>query len=257
MKAYSEQIKGIDFGVIENSANAAEALAALNNNIPTDGGFLEIIAGSKDIDKWGAKLVTFGQKLKLYQNEVQGINSIVIDGSVNAASALVALNDKLPQSGGVFSWFTGDKSMDKWGENLVTFGRKFKEYFKEVNQINFGVITNFTSGVNAVIDMTKRIQNEVDIGSLNKFTDALKNLGKVIKGLPDKKTVTFEIKQTTRVQTSIDSVPIISWKSYASGGFPRGQLFVARKGQELVGSIGVEQQLPTTTKLLKPCQGAL
>jgi hypothetical protein len=240
LKRYSENIEGINFKAVEESAIAAESLAELNRLLPRDGGFIQAITGNKDISLWGAKLVTFGQKFKQYHNEIKGVTPNVITESANAASALVALNNQLPQSGGMFSWFTGDKSMDKWGKNLVTFGRKFKEYFMEISQVDFGVITSSTSGINVVIDMAKRIQDELNIGALNKFIDAIKNLGKAIKDLPNKKTVTFEVEQTTGVQTSIDSVPVFNWRAYASGGFPpTGQFFIAREaGPELVGTIG-------------------
>lgn len=117
------------------------------------------------------------------------------------------------------------------GGKLVEFGGKLKAYYDKIKNIKIATMDSMVNCVNDVIDFAVRIKNEVDIKTLNDFTDAIIDLAKAIKDLPTSKTVTIRA-----IYSSSGTAP----GQYASGGFPEvGQAFIAREaGPELVGTIG-------------------
>lgn len=190
MKEFSLAVTGLDASVVQNSANAAKALTELAVDIPNSGGVLGFFAGENDIDDFGKKLVPFGEAITEYSQSVVDLKSDAIKNSVSAAKSLVDIANTLGNSGGVVSWFTGDNNIDAFGEQLVSFGQSFSEYYNSVSNIEAsklnGVIIEFQNLVNLAngvknVDasgMTNFAQNLTDLGNtgidgfINAFTNA-------------------------------------------------------------------------------------
>ena len=241
IKKYSDNVKGLDADVVENSVKAAGSVVAIAKNIPNSGGVAAWFAGNNDIDTWGKKLPSFGKNFKAYSDSVKGLDKSVVDNTTAAAKSMVALCREIPNSGGVASWFTGDNDIADFGGKLAIFGAKFKEYYDAIKGLSITTLNNITDCIGRIIDFAIRIKNEVDIKKVDSFTDAIKRLGKAIDDLPTSKTITITVNQVNN-STEIDSVADAIGKLplFASGGFPeQGQVFVAREaGAEMVGSIG-------------------
>ena len=71
---YSNYIKDIDADIVTKSSNAAASIVEFSNQIPNSGGMVSWFTGDNAIDKFGGKLVTFGQKLKEYYEQIKSIN---------------------------------------------------------------------------------------------------------------------------------------------------------------------------------------
>lgn len=241
IKKYADNVAGLDGDVVVNSANAAKSILEIAKNIPNSGGVAAWFAGDNDIEVFGKKLPKFGSDFKAYSDNIKGLDLAVVDKTNLAASSIVALCSKIPNSGGVVSWFTGDNDIAKFGEKLAAFGIKFKEYYETVKSISNATINDMTACIERIIDFAIRVKNDVDMGKVNDFTNSIKKLGKAITDLPTSKTITITVNQINNsseissIKDAIGKLPL-----FASGGFPaQGQMFIAREaGAEMVGSIG-------------------
>ena len=241
MKKYGDSIKGLDADAVENSARAAESIVAIAKNIPNSGGVAAWFSGENDIDAWGEMLVSFGRDFKKYGENVSGLDKSVVDNTTAAAESIVALCKKIPNSGGVASWFAGDNNIADFGETLASFGYSFMEYYDAIKSMSVTTLNNITNCIGKIIDFAIRIKDKVETKKIDDFTESIKKLGKAIKNLPDSKTITITVKQVntssevTSIADAIGSLPL-----FAKGGFPeQGQMFIAREaGAEMVGSIG-------------------
>ena len=128
MKLFSDEVEGINPSAVISAAIAGAALAIMADTVPNSGGVVSWFVGNNDIDDFGEKLVPFGKAMKLFSNEVAGIDGNAVVSSAIAGSALAAMASTLPDTDGVFSWFLGDQDLSDLGEQLVPFGAALKDY---------------------------------------------------------------------------------------------------------------------------------
>ncbi len=176
LKQYADSVKGLDAGVVENSANAALALAEMANKLPNQGGVAGWFAGENSLSVFAEELAVFGPKLKTYADSVKGMDSDVVVNSANAAKALSELANNLPNQGGVVSWFTGDNNIGTFGENITTFGRYFKAYYDNVSGINITALNGVINGVWELVHIASGVKS-VDMSGMANFGESLKTLG--------------------------------------------------------------------------------
>lgn len=263
-KKYAEAIDGVNPQTVKESANSAKSLAELAKNLPNSGGWKDAITGSNDIDKWGEKLPKFGTALKEYSENVTGLKSDVITNSVNSAKALSELAKNLPNDGGIVSWFTGDNSIDKWGEKVANFGKSFKSYADTIEFISIDKVNAVSASVKSLVDMATTIKEKGVTNTLKEFGDKLKtssnsfntfftkangqsagkNFGEgiasgIVNALKNYKYPKINLTEPTLFGSNTLKSFNISVK--ANGGFvDSGEMFIARENglPEMVGRIG-------------------
>lgn len=178
---------GLKVKAIENSAKAAQLLADLQNNLPTVGGKLQEFFGeTMNIDDFGKKLVTFGQKLVEYSAALtkgDGLDTTAMGDAAKAAKKLVELQNALPSESGWFQNFFGGGAMDmgEWGESLAEFGRALANYSFWITLspgIQLDAIKDSVAGAKELAGL----QNEIKMdkggpGTLVTFGNQLKEFG--------------------------------------------------------------------------------
>lgn len=162
---YYEAIKGIDGGVVEASANAALALAEMADKLPNSGGVVGWFAGENSLATFAEELAEFGPSLKSYADSVDGLDADVVVNSANAALALAEMASKLPNSGGVVGWFTGENSLSVFAEELAEFGPKLKEYAESVDGLDSNVVIESSNAALALAEMAGKLPNQNGIVS--------------------------------------------------------------------------------------------
>ena len=259
LKAYSDNVKGLDTNVVTNSANSAKVLAEMAKNLPNQGGIITWFTGDNTLDEFAKKLPDFGRELKKYSDNVRGLDSQVVENSANAGKSLAELANNLPNQGGVASWFAGDNTIDKFGESVAKFGAYFANYYRDIRNIDEGKVNTITKSIGKLVDLSIQIKNE---GIANTMKDFSKNLSNSSTGFNNffsktnaedlgykfgeniGKSMAKAIKQTDfpTIQLKSWGMDTIDYKisARANGGFvDDGEMFLAREaGPELVGRIG-------------------
>ena len=174
LKAYAESVSGLDSDVVNNSAKAANALAAMAVSLPNSGGVAGWFTGENSLSAFADELTKFGPLIKQYASSVKGLDSDVINNSANAANALAVLATNLPNSGGVVSWFAGDNNISDFGSNLVIFGQKMLEYANSVKGLDSSVVSSSIVAASALISLQNGITKE---GGLFSKDSSLKDFG--------------------------------------------------------------------------------
>ena len=176
MKQYGIAVSGIKADVIQNSVTAGQALIELANTVPNTGGAVSWFTGDNDLTTFGEQLVPFGRAMKNYSLAVTGLDASVVTNSANAAKALVELSNNLPNTGGVVSWFTGDNDIASFGEQLVSFGQSFANYYNSVSGVDTGKLNSIVAEFRNLVDLATGIKN-VDTSGMSSFASNLTKLG--------------------------------------------------------------------------------
>ena len=175
MRAYSDEVSGINASAIQSSAIAAKSLSEVANNLPNQGGLAALFAGDNTLGDFAEQLVPFGKGMKDYSNAVVGINAEAINSSATAAKGLVKVADAIPNSGGIASWFSGDNDIGDFGNKLVPFGESIKAYSDAVAGISVSAIDNSVTAANKLVSLINSTSG-IDTSGVNAFKTALGTL---------------------------------------------------------------------------------
>ena len=211
LRMYATAVSGVDFGPVQESAVAGQALSDLASTLPKEGGLAQAIFGeTTDMDKFGAQIVAFGLALKLYAAAVAGLDVESIQNSVTAGQALSDLANALPNEGGLAEWIFGGSDLGSFGETLIQFGDALNDFSESVAGVDTTQILAVTARVrsikdlmadSAALDMTglenlKRMgelsdayvdfyndASSIDTGSITSHINALKQIRDFLTGL--------------------------------------------------------------------------
>ena len=176
----------VNEGSVRAATNAGTLLAELNNNLPSDDGILQDIIGSKDFSTWSEKIKSFGAAIVEFSDTVTNsdgtpaINDASVLAAINAGSLLSALNNALPESGGILQTFTGEKNLGTFGEQLQTFG--FHLWM-------FASYTDHIKDPQHIVDLIPAVESMIELanslGNHDWFTDekTLDEMGTQFSGL--------------------------------------------------------------------------
>ena len=129
--AFSNKIKGkIDPESVTAAASAGKMLAEMINTLPSTGGLFQLFTGEKNFAEFKSQLTSFGDAIVSFSDKVSGssINEGAIKAAANAGKIMIAMQDKLAATGGVFQWFTGKKNMADFGKQLKVFGKALTDF---------------------------------------------------------------------------------------------------------------------------------
>lgn len=176
LRMYATAVSGVDFGPVQESAVAGQALSDLASTLPKEGGLAQAIFGENvDMATFGSQMLLFGIALKLYADAVKDLDIESIQASAQAGQALADLANALPDEGGLVEWIFGGSDLGSFGTSLVSFGGALQDYSDSLQEVDFGVITTATNRINSLrqaiagaveLDMTG-LENLKRIGELS------------------------------------------------------------------------------------------
>lgn len=175
-------MQGIDSSVIDSATALAGAILALTA-ADLLSGITSFFKGGSSLADFGTEIASFGTAMKNYSNEVAGINTEAITTSVNAAKDLVKMAGDIP-SDGLF----GTDGIDDFGRNIVTFGKKMRQYGDEVAGIDATSITSSVSAAKGLVSVAKQIPDDGTFGTdgIDNFGDNIVDFAKSMKKYADK-----------------------------------------------------------------------
>lgn len=179
--------KMIDASVADGVKSLADVILTLTAANILDG-LTSWFTGGTSLADFGKQLAEFGPYMAKYASSVAGINSETVVASANAAKALSEMANNLPNSGGVIGWFAGENDMTTFGDQLVTFGTKLKEYSLAVVGIDSEAINASVTATKALSEMASAIPNMGGVvgfftgnNDIDTFGKKLADFGKSLK----------------------------------------------------------------------------
>lgn len=157
MKAFSDEVTGIDGEAITKASDAGKTLAEMADMLPKSGGLVGWFSGETDMEKFGERLIVFGRSMREYSYAVAGLRVEAIQSSAAAGEALAELAGTLPNTGGLVSWFTGEQDLAVFGQRLVPFGHSMREYSAAVAGLNGNVVTNSANAAKALVELASNL----------------------------------------------------------------------------------------------------
>lgn len=179
---FSQKVSGkIDEKAVVAAAYAGKMLAEMSNSIPSSGGIFSVFTGTTDMAAFGDDIASFGEAIVKFSKKVSGKNSInmkAVQAAANAGKIMTAMQENLVASGGVVQWFTGEKDLGKFSEQLSAFGEAIVKFSKKVSKkgaINQKAVQAAADAGKIMIAMQEQI---VPSGGVVQWFTGDKDLGK-------------------------------------------------------------------------------
>ena len=115
--------------------------------------------GGSSLSDFADELVPFGESMTEFSNAISGMDADLVSKAATAGKALAEMATTLPNSGGVVGFFAGENDMDKFGEQLVPFGKAMKDYSLAVKGMDVGAVSNSASAGKALVELSNTIPN--------------------------------------------------------------------------------------------------
>ena len=117
--------------------SALTNLAGIADSLPAAGGLIQDIVGTKSLEDFGSQLNILGSGLNDFAVATEDIpTDYDVAGPVAALDALSALEAGLSEKGGVKQWFTGEKNVGEFGNQLKNLGDGLKSFFDSTKDID-------------------------------------------------------------------------------------------------------------------------
>ena len=177
--SFATSIDGIDHAKVTQATNAVSMLSAIQSGLEQEGGVFGFFTGKKDLATFGTKLNTLGAALKGFSDNVSGIDKTKMDNATAPIDALVTIQSKLDETGGVSQWFSGTQNLGSFGSSLVSFGKNFASFITSINGISIGDnMTDITDTIDTFAGFAERMSGLKDVYDLS---DYIKWLGDDLK----------------------------------------------------------------------------
>lgn len=239
IKQFSDVVTGIDVDAVNASANCGQALAALANAMPKEGGLAQAIFGeSTDMGEFATQIVAFGMAMRLYAMAVSGVDFGPVQESAAAGKALSDLASSLPKDGGLAQAIFGESTdMGEFGTQILLFGWALKNYAAAVADLDIDSIQASAQAGQALSDLASALpdsgglvswlfgDNEIgDFGaSMESFGNSLKTYSDSLADV-DFNRITASTTAVTKLSevlasgTSLDTSGIANINQIASLG---------------------------------------
>ena len=171
---------------IQICADATKPMIDLANSLENMGGVLASLMGDNTLDRFGDTLVPFARDFKRfvriasetvedYPNMVGNINQIV-----RATASLIDLSKNLDNMGGFLAGWSGDNTLDRFGETLGPFGEGIGEFCDNIMDSDIELISAMAEQVTVLVGVCQEAMT-VNPESFNNLTYAVAGMVKVFE----------------------------------------------------------------------------
>lgn len=164
----------INDAAITNAKHIGYIMVQLNEAVPEQGGFMDWITGSTDLDDFGDNIVKFGEALVEFSNKVSGnISDEAVSAADNAGQMMVNLQKQVSNlSDGAFD------CLDDLGSALVTWGSRINTYATSISGIDTDQLGKVTDEISTLYSFVEKMTT-FDADGLSQFTASLNNIGTI------------------------------------------------------------------------------
>ena len=209
---FCNTISSIGDDDVTAAANAGKAICEFMNSIPNSGGLKSLFTGSKDLVELGEQLTEFAPLLVEFSENVKGVDSAAITKSADAAKALADFANKVPNVGGIISWFSGDNDLKTFGKQLAAFGESLSAYSESVKNVDPGKVQTSAKAAQSVVDMANAVGNSGGMASWFAGDNDLKTFGKQLVAFGESLSAYSESVANVnvdKIQTSVTAAKLV------------------------------------------------
>ena len=192
MQEFANTVKDLKSEDVETAATAGKMMAEMASTLPNTGGVLGFFTGNNDMDKFGEQLIPFGEAIKAFGDTVVDLKSEDIEAAATAGKMMAEMASAIPNTHGVLGFFTGDNDIDKFGKQLIPFGKAIKAFGDSVVDLKSEDVETAATAGKMMAEMASILPNTHGVlgfftgdNDMDVFGEQLVLFGEAIKAFGD------------------------------------------------------------------------
>lgn len=145
--------------------------------VPNEGGMASWFAGENNVAKFGSDIESFGTNLSNFSDNAKSVDPPKVTAAATAAKSLVEIANSIPNSGGVASWFKGDKNIAAFGADIESFGTNMSNFSKNTVSVEPETVTAAATAAKSLIEIANLVPDTGGVVSWFKGDTSLSKFG--------------------------------------------------------------------------------
>lgn len=170
-------IKMVDEGTATSAKAMAQTILYITGASILDG-ITRFLGITGSMESFSSQLTAFGKAMVSFSKTVSGnIDENAVTAAANAGKTMAEMQKTLPGTGGVIQFFTGEKDLNLFSEQLINFGKAIVGFSKTVSAegaINETAITAASNAGQIMLELQNSLPNT---GGLIQFFTGQTDLG--------------------------------------------------------------------------------
>ena len=169
------------------AADVLIILAQSASKIPNSGGIVTWFTGDNDIGTFGDKLPGVAKNINGFITNLGSFGEDKVTVAKCAAEVLIALAEsanKIPNSGGIASWFAGDNDIGTFGEKLPGVGTHLKGFVESLGTFGDDQVNSVKAACNALASLAQSASEIPNTGGMASWFSGDNDIGKFGGKLP-------------------------------------------------------------------------
>ena len=170
------------------AADVLVILAQSASKIPNSGGIITWFTGDNDISEFGDKLPGVAKNISGFISNLGTFGEDKVTIAKCAAEVLVALAEstsKIPNTGGIGSWFSGDNDIGKFGDKLPGVGEHIKSFIESLGTFGNEQVNSVKAACDALLTLAQSAAEIPNSGGVGSWFAGDNDVGKFGEKLPD------------------------------------------------------------------------
>lgn len=152
---YTREVSDVTADKIMGSSEGLKLIAEAAAALPTEGGIEKWFTGTTSLSNFGKQLEKFGPQFAGYVVAVteEGMSYEKLGLATAAISSLVDIAIALGKTGGMEQWWSGEYSLEDFGDGLAIFGERFRKYGDDMANTDITAIETSISAISDVFNI--------------------------------------------------------------------------------------------------------
>lgn len=178
---YISETENINESKIKHANGVIAFIKTIDDTLPSDAGFLgKLFAGKESLGQFASNFGALGTGVKNFANNVADAKFDNVPNAMTAVQTLADVLGKIEKTGGIESWFVGDKSLSVLGKGLPDVGTSLKQFSDNVQGFTYESVAGALYAFKRIVEMAADVQ---DIQTYDKWDNPVNKLSAMGEGL--------------------------------------------------------------------------
>lgn len=158
-----------DIAAVSAACDAIVKLAEASKKIPNSGGLAGLFAGENDVDLWGIKLPVLALGLTAFMKNLGEFTDSQVSTAECAANVIAVMAEaanKIPNTGGLVSWFSGDNDISSFAGKLPAVGTYLSDFITNLGTFGDDAINTAKCAAEVIAGMAEAANTIPNTGGL-------------------------------------------------------------------------------------------
>ena len=186
LESFGTNMSKVDIEKVDAGTLSLGKIVDINTALPKEGGISQWLTGTQSLTRFSANLRLLGSGALAFSDSVKGgqFDAASVSAAGDALIKIAEINAKLPATGGISQWFTGEQDLGHFGSNLGKLGDGVSEFAKGFGDTVIGQnVIDSLPILSAIADLSIKMTSGSGSGwaDLTTLSTELVNTGKNIK----------------------------------------------------------------------------